>query len=80
MAELGIDGDQWYVGNGLDLGDPRAHYTFADTPREAIDEHDRKFPSYAAWRIAEKHKEYLDMTPDEYHQWKEDNGQFGVGA
>lgn len=46
---VGIDGNKWYVSNGLGLDSPKSVYVFADTLRQALDgyhaitgeEHDR---------------------------------------
>ena len=75
MAILGIDGNMWYVSNGLCLGDPRANFVFAETPRKAFDEWNRKNPR--EHDSGYKHAPYMDMTSYEYRKQDRAN-QCGV--
>lgn len=80
MTILGIDGDQRYVSNDMCLGDPRAKYTFSDTPEHAITDHMNKWPECNANSLRHTHSECLAMTVDEYKEYRKDNSNFGAGA
>jgi len=67
---IGVDGNMWYVSNDLDLGDPRAKYSFERTLREAIRHYNynhvkEREPYFVC---PDNLLEFLDKTPVQYKE------------
>jgi hypothetical protein len=65
---IGIDGNMWYVSNGLCLGDPRSRFSFARTIRSALHDYNLKHVrgGETVMQAPPWARPVLDLTPEEY--------------
>lgn len=61
----GIDGNQWFLSNGLCLGDPTAKFIFADTLGDCRREWNKKYESHGELRLDE-YEHFFQLNSQEF--------------
>lgn len=67
---IGIDGNMWYVSNGLCLAEARAKFSFERTLKEALAAYNRDHvkDNESVKQCPANMQPFLSMTPEEYQQ------------